>query len=140
MSQKMRYVQGDYKEFSFTKSEWTQSPNASISDELLKSIRDTEIFKSVNSYKSRSKSNLILETNVEDFMQYFSEDSKTSYVNIELSVTLIDAMELSPISSTTFTKRVNVKSVNAKGGVEALNKALSELLVDVNNWLELECK
>jgi len=139
MSKKMKYAQDDYKEFSFNESEWAVSPNNAITKELVKSVRDTELFSNVTSFKSRSRSDLILETSVEDFMQYFSTNNKKSYVNVVISMTLIDAKNSKTIETKTFAKKVNVESINAYGGVTALNSAFGTVLGENREWLESLC-
>ena len=139
-SQKMRYAQDGFKEFEYTESEWAQSPNKAISAEIVKSVRASALFTRVNSFKSRSKTNLVLESNVEEFIQYFSEDETSSYVSISISMTLIDAKTAKGIATTTLSKRVDAKTNDAKGGVEALNAALTDILVQNNRWLNSVCQ
>jgi len=140
MSKKMKYAQDDYKEFSFSESEWAVSPNKVITKELVKSLRDTQLFSNVTSFKSRSRSDLILETSVEDFMQYFSTNNEKSYVNVVMSMTLIDAKSSKSIKTKTFIKRIDAKSINAYGGVTALNNAFEIVLTENREWLESVCK
>jgi len=140
MSKKMKYAQDDYKEFSFSESEWAVSPSKAITKELVKSVRETELFSNVSSFKSRSRSDMILETSVEDFMQYFSDSSKKSHVNIVISMTLIDTKSSKSVQTKTFTKKVDVDSINAYGGVEALNSAFGTVLEEHSEWLASVCK
>jgi len=140
MSKKMKYALNDYQEFSFSESEWAISPNRSITKAIVKSVRASNIFSNVTSFKSRSSSDMILETSVEDFMQYFTKGDKKSYVNVVMSMTLIDAKSSKSVATKTFTKRVDVKSINAYGGVDALNSAFGTILQEQNLWLESSCK
>jgi len=140
MSQKMKYVEGEFREYTFTESEWAQSPNKAIGNELLKSVRKSQLFKSVQNYKTRSKNDLILETNIEEFIQYFSSDSKTSHVNLTLVMTLIDTKSAKVIDTLSVSEKIDVKSINAEGGVSALNAALSQVLTSTNEWLNVVCK
>lgn len=140
MSQKMKYAQGEFQEFSFSESEWADSPNRAITKELLKSIRETELFSSVTSFKSRSRSDMILETSVEDFMQYFESENEKSYVNIVMSMTLINSKNSKTVATKTFQKRVEVTPLNAEGGVSALNSAFGEVLQEHLLWLKESCR
>lgn len=140
MSKKMKYAQDNYKEYYFSESEWADAPNKVITKELLKSVRATNIFSNVTSFKSRTKSDMILETSVEDFMQYFSDDSSKSYVNIVMTMSLIDAKSSKNIETKTFEKILEVESINAQGGVDALNSAFSTILSQSSLWLEDVCK
>ena len=140
MSKKMRYAEDGYKEFSFSESQWAQSPNKAISAQIVKSIKATNIFASVHGFKSHAKSDYILESNLEDFMQYFADNEGKSYVMISLSMTLIDNKTGKSLSSQNFTKRVEVLDLNAEGGVKALNRGLSDVLQKTNEWLSKVCK
>ena len=73
LSQNMKYVKDTYKEFSFTQSKWSRTPSGAISAALVNSVNKQKIFASVSSYKSRTRSDLILETNVEEFIQYLAK-------------------------------------------------------------------
>lgn len=140
MSVKMNYAQGVNKQYAYSESQWTDSPNRAINAEILKLIRDTNLFKSVQTSKSRSQSDFILEINIEDFMQYFNEDSTHSYANAVVSLSLLESATNRVIVAKTFKSRVDTKSLDASGGVEALNIALENILEEINKWLIGVCK
>lgn len=140
MSLNMDYTESDNRVFSYSQSQWQESPNDSITSQLLKNIREAGIFSSVETSKSRSKSSLILETNIEEFMQFFSKDMKTSYAYVAISLALIDSKTNSVIATKTFSSRVDAKTLDAQGGVEALNSALSKTVSQNIEWLNGVCK
>lgn len=140
MSQKMKYLENDFKEYAFTESEWAQSPNRAVGNELVKSIRDSGLFFSVNNSNSRTNSDLILETSIDEFVQHFVEKEKKSFVKVVMSMTLIDAKTGTSISSTVINKSLDTQSYDAVGGVKALNSALSDALVQSNHWLNEVCQ
>ena len=140
MSTKMKYGKDEYKEFSFTESEWAQSPNKAISSELVKSVRNSKLFGNVNGFRSRSSSDFILESDAEEFMQYFSENDTKSYARIVTSMTLLDSKTGLVIAEATFKKQVKVQTLDSNGGVKALNEALSDVLSQTNEWLNGVCK
>lgn len=140
MSLKMDYAQTNNKIFSYTQSEWTESPNHLVTSQIFKNIRDAKLFNNVQGTKSRSDNNWMLETNIEDFMQYYSEDLKHSYANIVISLTLIDSKTSSVIATKTFSSKVQAKTLDAEGGVEALNSALSDIVAQNIDWLNGVCK
>jgi cholesterol transport system auxiliary component len=140
MSLDMNYAIGEYKRDAFTQSQWAQTPNQAITAQVLKMLQDSKLFKSVQISKSRSKNGLILETNIEDFMQYFSLDKKTSLAKVVIGNTLIDAKTNAVLQSKNFSKIVKVKSLNAEGGVIALNEALFKVLTMQREWLGEVCK
>ena len=140
MTQKMKYIEVEYRESAFTQSKWARTPNRAISDELVKSIRNSTLFANVSSFKSRAKSDLVLETNVEKFMQYFDEDGEKSYVEVVVTMNLLNAKDSKIVSSFTSSISVDTLSADAKGGVVALNSALSQVLLQTNEWLAKVCK
>lgn len=140
MSNRMRYAQDEYQELLFNESKWSISPNSAISAELVKSIQKAEIFSSVESFKSRSRADLILETNVEEFIQYFKNENRDSYVAVWITFSLVDAKSGKILQTKRVGKNLDTKSLNARGGVEALNSALADVLVQNNRWLSESCR
>ncbi len=140
MSTKMSYIEGRYSEYSFQNSEWAQSPNSIITQKIISNLRKSALFATVEGYKSRSKSDYLLESNIEEFMQYFSEDAKSSFVNVVIHFALIDAKSSRVISSKSMSKKIELQNLEAKTGVAALSEALSEILVEQNRWLSEECR
>ncbi|MDF1882696.1 membrane integrity-associated transporter subunit PqiC [Sulfurimonas sp. SAG-AH-194-C21] len=140
MSQKMKYIESEYKEAAFTQSEWARTPNRAISDVLVKSIRSSDIFGNISSFKSRTKTDLLLETNIETFMQYFAKGNEASYVQVVVTLNLLNTKDSKSVSHATFNAKVDSKSVDAYGGVVALNGALSKVLFETNNWLDGVCR
>ncbi|MBN2817092.1 MAG: membrane integrity-associated transporter subunit PqiC [Campylobacterales bacterium] len=140
MSQTMKYTQDSFSEYAFSESKWSESPNRAFTQELLTSIREAHIFESVQGFRSRSKTDYILESNIEEFMQYFSADATHSYVQIRVAFALVDTQSAKPLDTVTLSERVEVKDISAKGGVKAFNEALSKLLQKSNLWLAKACE
>lgn len=140
MSKDMSYVHGNSKVFKYSESAWLNNPNRSVSRELIKMLRDTGIFKSVQESKSRSIGDLIIETTLEDFMQYYSNDLKSSYVLVQINYAIIDSKTNKIVFSKTFKAKADAKTLDAKGGVDALNIALKSVLKDSSSWFVEACK
>lgn len=139
MSNSMMYAQGNFKQYKYSQALWAQTPNSIVSAKFLKLIRESKLFKSVQTSKSRSNNDLLLEINIEDFMQYFDEKSTLSYANISLSLTIIDMKSNKVMASKLFTSKVATKTLNAQGGVDALSSALNNILQDTNIWMNGVC-
>lgn len=133
---KMSYNQDGI--YSYNETKWLDLPSNMISLELNKALRESEIFKTVLNNKSRAKSELILEVNVEEFMQYYKHNS--SFVKVSYVLNLVDHNSNKIISSQSFQTQVDVTSLDASGGVEAFKKALSILFVKNIEWLSGECR
>ena len=140
MSQDMNYGLGESKQFVYSQSQWADVPNRALTSEIVKLLREIKLFKNVQIAKSRSRSSLILETYIEDFKQYFNDDSSNSYANVVISLTILDSATNKVVASKTFQSRVDVKSLDASGGVQGLNDSLSTVLNKSAVWFEGVCK
>jgi len=140
MNTKMKYTLNEEQEFTYSESAWSRSPTRAITAALLTSVRATDLFKTVNSYKSRSRSNFILETNIEEFIQHYEENSTKSSVKIVISFSLVNSKTSKTIDSQTIIVELDSDSLNAQGGAVALNRALSKVLSKNNEWLGSVCK
>ncbi|MDA7817605.1 ABC-type transport auxiliary lipoprotein family protein [Sulfurimonas sp.] len=140
MSTKMDYSLPNSRVFSYSQSQWRESPNHFITQEILEDIRSTKLFKYVQVSKSRTSSDLILESNIEEFMQYYDKDNKNSYSSIVISLSLVDSATASVISSKTFDAKFDAISQDAEGGVNALNESLGSVIEQSTIWLNEVCK
>lgn len=136
----MSYTLGQNEQYSYSQSKWVTSPNSTVSNELIKALQDADIFKQVQTFKSIGKSTLVLETEIEDFMQYYSLDEKSSFVHVAINLSVIDAKTNEVLSAQKIQSRVEVSELNAKGGVMALQKALEEVLGQSVQFLQKSCK
>jgi len=135
----MHYVIGEYKELTFNQSAWSDSLAKLLTSEILKALREADIYHNVESYRSRSDAQYVLESSVNDFMQYFDKDAKESYVIVDITMTLVDVKSSKVVTTKRFYKRLNAKEADAKAGVEALNSAFKEVLYEVVEWLKSSC-
>lgn len=140
MSQDMNYALGSEKQYIYSKSQWASTPNRAITNMYLKLLREADVFNSVQVSKSRSRSDYVLEINIEDFMQYFSEDSSSSHAKVLITLSFIDTGSSTVFATKTFSSEVEVESLDAQGGVEALNSALGNVLVQSNEWFGEVCR
>ncbi len=140
MSKKMKYVVGKYKEFAYNQSEWAENPNRAISDVIVKALESANIFQTAGSYKSFSRSDYTLESRVDLFSQYFSEDKKESFVKIAIVFSLIDNKTAKIIASKHISKERKIQKANAQSGVIALNELLGESLDEMIQWISGSCE
>ncbi len=133
------YVQGD-EEGIYTQSNWVRTPANDIYYLILKNIRKSGIFHTVESYSSVAKGDLNLEIEIEDFKQYFSKDAKRSYVVVDLTLTLIDKKNYQVVAQQSFYNKILTTSADAQGGVVALSRSLEFLLPQMIKWLGENCK
>jgi len=140
MSLKMGYVQDGNKVFSYSQSQWVVSPAEAIFKEIFFSLRDSGLFKHVNLDISRSNSEYIMEITIEDFMQYYNEKLDASHVIVKLNINIIDLKDSSVVASKNFYSKVDSNTLDADGGVEALNTALSNVVKQNVDWLDGVCQ
>ncbi|MDY0116297.1 MAG: ABC-type transport auxiliary lipoprotein family protein [Sulfurimonadaceae bacterium] len=138
-SRKIYYGEGQYKEFAYTQSQWSDALDRMLSDIITQSIIQREIYKSVASYKSQAKTDFVLEVNVEEFMQFYDELHTKSYAKVRLRATLLDTKNKKQKASQTFEAIYPVNTLNVEGGVIALDSALDELMQSMLVWLEGTC-
>jgi len=139
MSTNMNYVLGKYKQYSFSKSQWSIPVNQMVTLSLTNMLNQLNIFKSVQNYKSITKDDYILQSNIIDFKQYFSEDSKSSYVKVTINLSLINYNSNEVIHSKTFSSIIETQTLDAYGGVKAFNTAFSKILEDIAKWISMIC-
>ena len=140
MSLKMDYVQGKNKVFTYSQSQWVVTPAQSISKQIFFSLRDSKLFKNVNLDVSRSLSEYAVEIIIEDFMQYYDEELNTSFANVKININVIKLKDSSVVASQNFSSKIDVTTLNAEGGVEALNLALADVVEQNLKWLVGVCK
>jgi cholesterol transport system auxiliary component len=140
MTQRLYYGVGQYKQFAYTQAAWSDTPQKKIGDLYVALLREREIFQSVHSYRSNVLTDRALEIVVDDFMQYYDEDYKNSHAKVGLTLTLIDTAAKKPLAIKSFKVRKQAPSLDAQGGVDALNEALQEVMEASALWLEGECK
>ncbi|WP_373034753.1 ABC-type transport auxiliary lipoprotein family protein [Sulfurimonas sp.] len=140
MSLRMNYVLDEHKIYAYSQAQWNNSPNQEITSQIAKTLRESKLFKNVQNSKSRSKSDLILEINIEDFMQYYSKNLDYSDAKVGISFTLIDSITSEVIATKTFNAKKEAASLDASGGVKGLDGALADVLTQGLGFLNEVCK
>ncbi|MBA1432827.1 MAG: membrane integrity-associated transporter subunit PqiC [Epsilonproteobacteria bacterium] len=140
MSKKMKYVVGRYEEGAYNQSEWAEEPNRALTNAIVKSLRDADLFETVTSYKSTSTAEYALESSVAEFTQHFSKDEKSSFVKLDITFMLVANVNGKVLASKRIVKEMPTKSADSKGGVAALNALLQESLREMQAWIVESCK
>jgi len=136
----MFYVVDGQKQLSYNSSKWAISPKSMVTQEFEKLLRDSNFYGVVTSYKSRAKTDFVVEVSIDEFMQHFSKDLKRTYGVVTLTLNIINTKTLKVVSSKHFTYRVDTNSLDADGGVDSLKIALSEVLSEVNDYFIENCR
>ncbi len=135
----LHYIVLQYEEGRFNRSAWSESVASSVYNEIVDTLRKSALFKSVQNYSSVAKHDYLLEIQINDFMQYFSKDLKSSYAVVDITLTLVDRQEYRVIAQKNFVKRAEVSRLDAKGGIEVLNALFAQTLEEMVVWLEGVC-
>ncbi len=116
-------------------SKWSESLNKMVYKQLLSSLEDANLFKSVVGFNSTAKADTVLETNIESFYHIVKDDN--SYADIEIAVKLIDANSGKVINSKKYIYNLIMQEANAKEfrakAKEALKRFTKELIEDLAN-------
>lgn len=136
----MHYVQQPFEEGAYTKSSWAQSPTSMFEQHLYTTLSESGLFNAVYSYEFLGKAPWVMEVRLDDFLQYFDATQQHSFVKIDATFTLYDKKTDTAVASKHFTQHIDTKSLDARGGVEALNEALGNILTDVTSWLAKSCQ
>jgi len=138
-TKQMRYRLAPFKEYSYTQSRWVHTPSDAIVHSVIQSLERSRTFKSVVEYGSKAQSDLLLELRVDDCMQYFNKEVTLSYVKVAIGARLIDKASGKVIASKEFYTKQNTQTLDAKGGVAALNKTLEMLLPQITTFVAGAC-
>ncbi len=139
MGTKMNYIVGKHKQYSFSKARWNIPVNQIVTSHLTDMIDQLDLFKSVQSYKSITNDDYVLQTDIKDFRQYFSEDLRSSYGKAVLHISLIDKQSNTILDSKTFSSVIPSETLDSYGGVRSLNKAFVNILNEASFWLKDIC-
>lgn len=134
------YVILPYEENRYIQSAWVEPVSTMLYNEILKAVRESRLFGYVSNYSSLSRGEYLLEIEINDFKQYFMPDKKRSYVVSDITFTLIKSNGLKPIAQQEVYKKIKTDSLNAIGGVEALNRAQQETIEKMIKWLDRTCQ
>lgn len=136
----MYYMILPYEEDRFSQSSWAQSISSMIYAAVVDALRDADLFKGILNYTSLSQGDQILEMEINDFKQYFSHDEKSSYVISDITFTLVDSGNLGVIAQKRIKRQISSKTLDAKGGVKALNTAFAQTLQEMVSWMKRSCQ
>jgi len=131
--QNIIYTKPDLQTGSYLYSKWSQLPNHSISTALYTALQDNNIFTKLVFDNAFVHSDLTLDIKIMKFEHFFADDSN-SYGMLTLNALLYDSQTKSLLASRLLSSEVRAKSNDAKGGVEALNKALGKILSELICW------
>ncbi len=136
---KILYAKTAHQREAYAYSLWSDTPNRMIEQFLVTLLNQNRLFKAVIPASSEAKSEWLLESTIEDFYQSFDKDNH-SFGVVKIRFFLINQKDKKMISKHFFSTKVPAPSLNAEGGVKALNDALLQIGAELTNWLDQHSK
>ncbi len=128
------YSDQDNQLNSYAYSRWNDAPVKLLENIIQQKLENSGLFKAVISSSSFSRADLLLESRLLDFRQKgINQGESTSIVRARFY--LVNTANRSIIDSKEFTATVPLKTVNAKGAVDALNQASNQIADKLVKWL-----
>ncbi len=134
MGTKIYFSRSNLTQSYYSYSQWSKSLNRILMANLIKALLKSNISKNVLDYASQAEAKYELESTIYSF-EHKIED-KGSFANISIGMRLLRTQDHYLISSKIFNYKIPCETTDAKGFVEASNKALSHLSIDTIKWLK----
>ena len=133
LTNEMSYSYSSSERGEYQNSQWSNNVGKLIQGNIIQILVQSRVFKAVLPYESTAGENLRLESTVFDFSHHVRGDS--SYAIVSIQFNLIDTDSGKLIKTRRFSYRENTQTLDAKGYVEATNRAMSRLSRDLVVWL-----
>ncbi|WP_295419291.1 ABC-type transport auxiliary lipoprotein family protein [Sulfurovum sp.] len=135
ISNRMSYSYSSREQGVYQNSQWSNNIGKLIQGSIIRTLDDSRIFKAALPYESTAGEDLRLESSIFDFSHHVRGNASYAIVSIQFSLVDSDTGKL--IKTKRFSYREDTQSTNAKGYVEATNKAVDRLMKDLLRWLQL---
>ena len=136
---KILYAKTPHQREAYAYSRWSDTPNRMVEQFLVTFLNQNELFKVVIPANSEANSEWILESSIEDFYHSFNKENQ-SFGVVKIRFFLINQKDKKVISKRFFSTNVPASSLNAEGGVKALNEALLQIGEELIIWLDQHSK
>jgi cholesterol transport system auxiliary component len=131
-TQRMAYLERDYRLDYFSEHEWVASPAAMLGPLLVKALRRGGVFAAVSDDASSVSADLRLDTLIESMYQDFR--TRPSLARVELRVQLVEPDRRRILATRVFADTQPAPSDDPYGGVVAVNRVLSRLLPQIADF------
>jgi len=119
---------------AYSQAQWITAPPIIIGRLLTDHLADTNLWKAVVNADSNAVTNLTLHVNLLEFQQEFTS-AKQSQAVLRARATLVDNRSNEVIAQSDFVFQVPAAHADAEGGVAALDKATTDMLNAITQWL-----
>jgi cholesterol transport system auxiliary component len=118
----------------YQNSQWSNTLEKLLEGNIITALQQSRLFKAVLPYSSTAGVDLRLESMIYDFSHHVRGDA--SYAVVSMEFALIDTHTGMLIKTKRFSYREDTHTTDARGYVEASNKILHRLGVDLITWLK----
>ncbi len=128
------YSKTPFSRDHYTFSRWNDAPTKLLQSLIQVCLEKSNLFQAVIPTISASKTDLILETTLQDLSHRIHEDGSSEGI-IRANFYLIDNSTNKVLATKEFVSRVSASRQNAQAAVIALNKAATKMANDLVSWL-----
>jgi cholesterol transport system auxiliary component len=129
----MSYSYGSSERGEYLNSQWANNTGKLIQGNIIETLVQSKIFKAVLPYRSTANEELRLESTIFDFSHHVRGEASYAVVSMQFSLINTDSGKL--IKTRRFSYKENTQTLDARGYVEATNRAMSRLGRDLVVWL-----
>jgi len=133
LSNGMSYSYSSSERGEYQNSQWSNNAGKLIQGNIIQILVQSRIFKAVLPYESTAGEDFRLESTVFDFSHYVRGEASYAIVSIQFSLINTDSGKL--IKTKRFSYKENTQTLDARGYVEATNRAMVRLSRDLVVWL-----
>lgn len=138
-SKSLLYLKDSLEVGAYLYSQWNDTPSAMIDRYISTSLDESQLFSSLVPKTSTLQSDLLLESSLSSFYHRIHEN-KISDGYLDITYFLVDQKTKKMVAHKRFVIIVPSQSLDAHGGVTALNEATHELSNQCLEWLNLTMK
>ncbi len=133
LSNGMSYSYSSSERGEYQNSQWSNNAGKLIQGNIIQMLVQSRIFKAVLPYESTAGEDFRLESTVFDFSHHVRGEA--SYAIVSIQFNLINTNSGKLIKTKRFTYKENTQTLDARGYVEATNRAMVRLSRDLVVWL-----
>lgn len=134
MSRSILYQEKEFVQNPYAHSKWNDTPNKMLSSLFLSCLNKSSIFNAILPSYSKGKSDFLLESTLSEFYHHVNSDG-SSEGRVRIEFYLIEPENGRVIATNGFFSRISSKTLDAKGGVRALNDASQSVALRLSQWL-----
>jgi cholesterol transport system auxiliary component len=129
----MNYSYSSSERGVYQNAQWSNNSAKLIQGNMIQCLEQSQIFRAVLPYESTAGEDYRLESSIFDFSHYVR--GVASYAKVSIQLSLIDTYTGRLIKTKRFSYREDTKTTDAKGYVDATQRAMGRLSRDLVAWL-----